>query len=396
MNRFLLVPILVLTAFLGTFNPAWAKDPKEPKEPREITVGGLFDLSGPTAALGKEYAQGAQDAAMFVNRGGGADGTPIRLLAGDFAYDQARSGRLYQDYRKEDHVFAILGWGRADVEALYRRVERDKVVYLAADYDAALADPRKSPYHFSIGVSLADQARLAMRYAKDQGGTKAAFILPDLPYALGPVKAGREYAEEIGLKIGPQIFVGLRAVDVAPQLAELAAFDPDFTWLGGTTVSTAAVLKEAARMRLRTRFLINTWGVEPDLVRLAGEAVAGRAWGFLPTRPFGWDVPETAHIKGVVGERQYSSLYHQGWASMIVLAEGLKRARLAGKLTGPGLKAALETLSDFETGGLTPPLTFTSGDHRPAAACGLYTFTGGKPSLAADVKIARNVKYLGW
>ena len=41
--------------------------------------------------------------------------------------------------------------------------------------------------------------------------------------------------------------------------------------------------------------------------------------------------------------------YIQGWSSMMVMWEGLKRA---SALDGPSVKAAIETLKDFDTGGL--------------------------------------------
>ena len=46
----------------------------------------------------------------------------------------------------------------------------------------------------------------------------------------------------------------------------------------------------------------------------------------------------------------------------MIMWEGLKRA---SALDGPSVKAALETIKDFDTGGLTAPVTFTPTDHRP-------------------------------
>ena len=81
---------------------------------------------------------------------------------------------------------------------------------------------------------------------------------------------------------------------------------------------------------------------------------------------------------------------------MLVMVEGLKRAKAAGKLNGPGLKDALETIKDFETGGLTPPLTYTPTDHRATTTCGLYTIKGGQLTLVEDVSVDRQDEYLGW
>ena len=142
--------------------------------------------------------------------------------------------------------------------------------------------------------------------------------------------------------------------------------------------------------------MINTWGMDENLPKLAGEAVEGRAFGFIVVRPFGFDVPETKIIKGITGDKTYTLHYNKAWASMMVMREGLIRAKKAGDLTGPGLRAALESLNEFLTGGLTPPLTYTPEDHRGTTTCGLYEIKGGKLSLVEDVSIVRDKVYLGW
>jgi hypothetical protein len=57
--------------------------------------------------------------------------------------------------------------------------------------------------------------------------------------------------------------------------------------------------------------------------------------------------------------------YIQSWVSMMVMWEALKRADKNKALNADGVKAALETLKDFDTGGLSAPITYTPTDHRP-------------------------------
>ena len=82
-------------------------------------------------------------------------------------------------------------------------------------------------------------------------------------------------------------------------------------------------------------------------------------------------------------------LFDQGWASMMVLKEGLERVRRLGGLDGRKLKTAMESLRDFETNGLTPPLTFTADDHRGAASCGLYALKDGVAELHSNITLER-------
>lgn len=364
--------------------------------PKEIVIGGIFDITGPTGDVGKDYAQGAVDAAEYINKNGGVDGIPIRLIPNDYAYQIPKAVNLYKKYKDVDRVFIIQGWGTGDTNALTPLINRDEIVYMSASYDANLNDPKKTPYNFFIGSSYSDHIRMAMRYAKENGGTKVCFIYPDHPYGKNPIPAGKDFAKKMGLEIGPDISVALNATDAVSQLMQMKEFDPEFAWIGGTTSSTAVIIKDAAKLGLKTKFLINTWGIDENLPKLAGEAAEGRAMGFVVVRPFGYDVPETAKIKTIAGDKSYTLHYNKCWTSMMVMWEALKRANKAGQLNGPGLKAALETLKDIDTGGLTPALTYTPTDHRATTTCGLYTIRGGKLELVADITIDRTDEYLGW
>jgi branched-chain amino acid transport system substrate-binding protein len=384
-----LVWVMAALLVLGLAGTALAEDLKE------IVVGGIFDITGPTSSVGKDYAQGAVDAEKFINQNGGVDGIPIRLIPNDYAYEVPKAVNLYKKYKEVDKVFVIQGWGTGDTNALKPLINRDEVVFMSASYDGQLTDPKQTPYNFFIGSSYSDHVRMAMRYAKENGGKKVCFIYPDHPYGKNPIPAGKEYAAKMGLEVGPDINVALNATDATSQLLQMKEFNPEYAWIGGTTPSTSVILKDAAKLKLETKFLINTWGIDEDLSRLAGEAAEGRAFGFVVVRPFGYNVPETEKIKKITGDKKYTLHYNKAWTSMMVMWEALKRAKKAGQLNGPGLKAALETIKDLETGGLTPPLTYGADDHRPTTQCGLYTIKGGKLELVSDVKIDKLPEYVG-
>ena len=61
-----------------------------------------------------------------------------------------------------------------------------------------------------------------------------------------------------------------------------------------------------------------------------------------------------------------------------------------------GVKAALETFKDFDTGGLTSKLTFASGDHRPNMSAKIYEYQGGKMVQKATIELPRKKEWLGY
>ncbi len=363
---------------------------------KEIKVGGIYDITGPTSDVGKDYGTGAVAAEKYINANGGIDGDTIKLIPNDYAYKIPEAVNLYKQYRSVDNVFVIQGWGTGDTNALRPFINKDQVVFMSASYDGNLTDPKQTPYNFFIGTDYSTAIRLAIKFAKDQGAKKFVFIYPDHPYGKNPIPAGKEFIATTGMEVGPDEIVDLKAIDATSQLLHMKQFDPDFAWIGGTTASTAVIIKDAAKLGLKTKFVINCWGFDENLPKLAGEAAEGRAFGMMPTAVWGTDVPGMKAVLASAGGQSYSLHYVKSWVSMLVMTEGLKRAKKAGKLDGPGLKAALETINNYDTGGLTAPISYSGSDHGPNTAMAIYGVAkGGKLEKVKEVSETRDPKYIG-
>ncbi len=380
------------------------------KEAEPIKIGGIFDITGPTAAEGKDYAQAAKDAARYINENGGVNGRKIQLIASDYAYKILEAENLYKQYKEVDKVFVIQGWRTGDTNALKGQINKDHIVYISASYDSNLDDPSEAPYNFYVGTSYSDAIRLAMKFVKDtftemfpDAGDRAprvVLIYPDHPYGKAPIPAGKAMAKELGIEVGPDEIVALRAIDATSQLLHMKEFDPDWAWTGGTTPSTSVIVKDAAKLGLRTKFISNVWGFDENILKLAGDAGNERIYGMAPFAFWGEDVPgmkaAMEAAKKTNSDASYSVRYIQGWTAMMVMWEGLKRADKAGELNGPGLKNALETLREFDTGGLTSPITFTPTDHRPNTSLRIFKMSSNKLVPVTNVSIEREDRFLGW
>ena len=369
-----------------------------------IKIGGIFDITGATSDVGADYAVAAKDAVTYINANGGINGKKLEMVANDYAYKIPDAVNLYKTY-KDEGIFLIQGWGTGDTNALKEMVNADKIVYMSASYDSALTDPAKTPYNFFVGTSYGDSIRAAMQFVKDTWtdktrAPKVVFIYPDHPYGKAPIPAGKEMAKSLGFEIGPDQDVSLKATEAVSQLTEMKKFNPDFAWIGGTVASTAVIVKDAAKLGLSTKFLINVWGFNENLMKLAGDAAKERVYGMVPFTMFGDDVPGMKvpmemHKKNHPNDTHIEP-YIQNWVSMMVMWEALKRADKKNALNADGVKAALETLKDFDTGGLSAPITFTPTDHRPNTALRIMTVNkDGKIVLVKQVAVERKAEWLG-
>jgi branched-chain amino acid transport system substrate-binding protein len=364
-----------------------------------IKIGGIFDMTGGTADVGVDYSLGVKDAARWINDHRGIKGKKIELISNDYGYKVERATKLYKNYTEGYKVQMIQGWGTADSDALRPEVNKDGVVYMSASYSASLSDPFHTPYNFFVGTDYSTSLRLAIKYISDVSKpAKVVFMYPNVPYGTAPIAAGKRMASDFGVSYGPDQVVALDVKDATEQLQEVKKYNPDWIWLGGTTSSCAVVIRDAGKIGLDTKFMINVWGFDETLFEKAGSYAEGRTYGVIPFAMWGENVPGMADI--MEAHQRYKSAkthtlqYVKGWVSMMVMAEGLKRT--SGSPTGPKLKNALETVDNFDTKGLTAPITFTSRDHRPNMKLKIYKIGDGKCVPVKDVEMERDSRFLGW
>jgi branched-chain amino acid transport system substrate-binding protein len=363
-----------------------------------IKVGHLADLTGATGEVGKPYAQGVQDYKDWVNAHGGINGKKIEMQMFDYAYDKNKAVNQYKKY-KEDGVVAIQGWGSGDTEALSKTTADDKIPYISASYSAHLTNPAKTPYNFFCAPDYTTALRAGLKHLKDgwkgKSAPKVVFIYPNVPYGIAPIKGGKEYAKELGFEVLSDEIVDLKAIEANSQMLSVKNKGADFAWVGGTTNSTAVILKDAKKLGLQTKFFVNIWGADESTPKLAAGAEEGTLV-MTGSTVYGSKVPGMKQLMEITKNQPQVTHYIRGYVSMMVLTEALKRADKKGKIDGPSVKAALETLKDFDTGGLTPAkISFSPTDHRPAMTVNIMEFQKGKLLLKQSIELPRKAEWLG-
>ena len=371
----------------------------------EIKVGGIFDLTGVTADVGKPYAQGVQDAVAFVNEHGGINGKMIKLIGADYAYkiDQARA--LYKRLVNDEKVVLIQGWGSGDTEALKDFVGQDKIPYYSASFSAPLTDPAKFPYNFFVAPSYSDGLRSWLNWVKadytkggGKGKAKVAFMFGDNAYGKSPLAAGRKWAAEIGVDVVDEAVLPPNFQDATSQLLTMKQKGVEYAYIQVTTANVAIVLRDAQKLGLKVKFGSNPYGFDENLPALAGPNAEG-VTGLMPHVPYGTAVPGMKDLMAthdkVRPTEKGNAMYVRGWTYVMVWSEVLKRADKAGQLNGPGIKAASETLKDFSTGGLSQPVTYTPTDHRASLTSEIFQVQSGKLVKIAEYALPRTPEWLG-
>jgi branched-chain amino acid transport system substrate-binding protein len=384
--------IILVAAACGASVPTGGGD--APKEP--IKIGGIFDLSGATSDVGVPYADGVKDYVAFVNASGGVNGRKITLVSDDYAYQIPRAEELYNRLVTQESVVAIMGWGTGDTIAMTPKITKDKLPFMSASYSADLvADVAKTPYNFMIGQTYSDQARLVLKYIKDNWkGTsppKVSLAYGDNAFGKSPIEDAKKYMQENGITNTSDVVMPAGVLDLSPQLLSVKAQTPDFLLMQNTSAPVAVAAKSAKTAGLdKTVLATLNWGYGEKTIELAGAA----AEGMLGVAPFVGLSDEAPGLKEIRDWNDKSGKdwkkqpvnYVQGWLTMKVMVEGLRRVQ--GELTGEKLKAALEALSAYDTGGIADKITFSSKSHKGALAARVFKVQGGKWVRILDLTAA--------
>jgi branched-chain amino acid transport system substrate-binding protein len=397
-----------------------------PPIPATLKVGALFDLTGPTSDVGVDYSKGVLDHVRYINEvlGGIRGRVKIDLVSADYGYRIPEALNLYRKYRDVDKVQAIVGWGTNDTEAMKEQIAADQIPYISASYSSHLNDPAKTPYNFYPVSSYSDQIRAVLKYARELARReniaqpKFVFAYPDHPYGLAPIPAGKAYARELGFEVGPDQIVALTALEARSQVAAIRTFGADFAWIGGTTNSASVIVRDARQAGLRTRFFVNVWGFDENMIKLIGAAAEG-TFGSTPHAYFGEPVPgmrtiyeayrrfqgkEVPQFQWGTTQTPYIASYIRGWLNVYMLRKALETivdnwatySRLGG-FDGPAVRSALELLKDWDPDGLAPAITVTRTDHRPSTTTRIMVVRNGRIVVAnPEVTVERRRDWLGF
>ena len=355
------------------------------KDTGPIKIGAICDLTGATSDVGVPYCQGEKDYVEFVNGQGGVKGRQITLISDDYAYQVPRAEELYNRLVNQEKVAAIMAWGTGDSEALRPKVNQDKIPFLSASYaEPLVADANATPYNFMIGVTYSDQAKILIKHFKDtwkeSRPPRVQFVVHDSPFGRSPIDDAKAYGKGIGVDFGEDVAMPGGAPDLTPQMLPLKSREPDLVIFNNVAAPTAVGAKGARAAGLQSTLGTINWGIGETTLKVGGDAVSGMlgagAFAFLDEdRPGHKEIKDFNEKKGV-DWRTLPINYVQGWVTMKVMLEGVNRAE--GAVTGESIKKGLETLKDFDTGGVTAPITFTDRSHKGNLSTRIYRADAGQ------------------
>lgn len=323
----------------------------------DIVLGGSIPMTGVFAFAGIGINAGIQDYVKIVNDAGGIKGRKIRYVPEDTGYKVDASVAAFKKITSQNKVHLYYGDSTGFAKTINPELERNGNILMAgASFATEINDPQKFPYQFLVGPDYTEMFGILLNHiAKTKPGARVAYVYSDSEFGRDPIAPSREIAKKLGLNVAVEIMTPPGSVDVSTEVIKLRRANPDYTIFHGYVLAPIPeFVTQARQMGMKSEFMGTFWTMDNSMVMRMGEA----AEGFMGVMPFNYyyeeshKAPMLARIRQMRPEYQ-STAYMQGFLTAMLMTEAVKRTLDAGQpLNGKNLKAALNTIRDFDTGGI--------------------------------------------
>lgn len=342
---------LAASSALAFGTPAFAQDKED------IVIGGSIPLTGVFAFAGVAIEAGIQDYLKIVNEQGGIDGRQVRLAYEDTGYQVDQSVAVFNKLTSQnENMHLYYGDSTAFARTINPELNRRNAMIMAgASFASEINDPENFPYQFIAGPDYSEMFSILLEYiAKEKPGARIVTVNSDSEFGRDPIESTRARAAELGLEIVEEIITPPGAVDVSTEVLKLRRARPDYTLFHGYILAPLPeFMTQAKQLGLETKFMGTFWSMDSSIWADVGEV----ADGFMGVMPYRYyydeeEAPMLDRIREMRPEYQATG-YMQGFLTAMLMTEAAKRTLEAGnELTAENLKASLNTIEDFDTGGI--------------------------------------------
>lgn len=323
----------------------------------DIVLGGSIPMTGVFAFAGIGIDAGIKDYLKIVNDAGGIKGRKIQYVPEDTGYKVDVSMAAFKKITSQHKVNLYYADSTGFSKTVNPELERaGSMLMTGASFAKELNDPQKYPLQFMVGPDYTEMVGILLNYiAKTKPGAKVALVYSDTEFGRDPVEGTRAATKKLGLNLVSEIVTPPSSVDVSAEVIKLRRADPDYTIFHGYVLAPIPeFINQAKSMGMKSAFMGTFWTMDNSTVMRMGDAADG-FMGVMPYR-YHYDTegksPMMEKIRQMRPEYQ-STAYMQGFLAAMLMTEAVKRTLDAGKpLDGKNLKASLNSIQNFDTGGI--------------------------------------------
>ena len=358
-----------------------------------VKLGFPADFTKVYTFVSEEQVQGMVDYLQLANLRGGAGGYKFEWLTTDHGNEPQRGIEAYERFKREGAT--IFNFVSTPVSrAVLPRAMSDKIIVLMPFHGRSdVADGAVFPYAFSLGANYWSQAAVITKYALDQEkgnmkGKKLALVHIDSPFGKEPIPVFEELGRRFGFEFAAFPYPS-PGNEQSATWTQVRRFRPDWVAVWGAGVGNQVSIREAIRNGIPLDHVVSViWIAEKDMHVVGDQEAKGvlRFEAAISGR-------ETQTVRDIVSEvyqkagkghgklENVGSTYYVIGVNVtapVVEAVRIAKEKFGDPLTSDKIRQGLETLKNFDAGGLIAPITLSAKDHEGGGSGRISQWDGTK------------------
>jgi branched-chain amino acid transport system substrate-binding protein len=343
-----------------------------------VVFGQSAPLSGANAELGTDIRNGALAYFARVNAAGGVHGRKIELLTADDANQVPRAEANTKKLVEEDGVFALFGYASATLSRPALPIAAQHGVPFLAPFTGA--DPMRvfNKYVYNVRGSYADELEKVVNHFAPLGVKRFSIVYYDDVIGRENHTAVARALKQRNLEaVSVASFKDRAKPDIEAGVKSVAAGTPDVVILTTLYKASSDFIKLARKSGLGAQMASNSFPGASPLAKELGKDGAGVIVATVVPPPTKRSLPIVqeyqAAIEKQLGKKEYSFSSLESYIGAKVAVEAMRRA--GPKLTRESFMRALDSLSNFDTGGYV--VSFSPANHNGSSFVELTVIGAG-------------------
>ncbi|WP_136660067.1 ABC transporter substrate-binding protein [Nitratireductor sp. XY-223] len=339
----------------------------------EIVIGNILPMTSSAALVGRAAHFGSVVAAAEANADGGVNGRQVVIRTEDDGYVPART---VQGLRKhiDEGVFGLIGTGAgAGTAAILPILEEEGIPAIVSFSPLqAAVDPIK-PTVFMIGASYQDLLFAQLKYIHENhnpDNAKYGVIRQDDDFGKQVEEAFTRAVDAFEVDAADPIRYKRGQKDFGAEILKVRSNGVNVLIAGGVTTEIPTMLKESSKFKLPLQVATVPTSTLPPIMKLSAPYGYSYYSGDYIS-PMGSE--GTAHFmevaKASLSEDELKALNRYavtGYVATRMMIEAIRRC--GDNPTRACAVEKLESGEEFDTAGVTLPLTFAKDRHISATA----------------------------
>ena len=356
-----------------------------------IKIGFVNGITGPASDIIVPVLQALRTYTNYTNDNGGIHGRKIKLLAEDDRLTIPGAVSAFKKLLYKDEVFALIGFASGQSKALKDKFIKERV----PTYSFAGTEEMTRPYIRYIFIPLdpyENQIGIILDYILQTSKKKNPKIVNAvIDQAKDQTIRGFDrWTKHFGINY-TTLPLTLNVIDATAEILTMKKEGVDYIVITHVIPAVALVLRDSGRFGLNAKVFATNTATSEAVINLAGPA-SKDFYGIHCLSSWYDDAPGVAEMRKITLKYNPGTeklvrpkSYTIGWVVMKVYCEALKRA---GKdIDNEKFIDAMETINNFDTKGLSGPITYTSNDHEGVKYDKIYH---------ADPKTVRFIPVTDW